>query len=624
MFEDAAKASLDNFQGLFDRDDNESVPIDHFIDELNLRYTMGNVSSREGSLLDITTTFNIARWHVYKRTGEADRLLILSTSGDLYDSVLGFVSPILSIATMVDFSLITVNNRAYITPHDRNRGIPSQKVYVYQGSGTARAAAGVAPSGFTLGVALSGTSGVMEAGDRLYGVIFESDSGYLSKPGPATFTQFTSTTGSALDFSAVPVGPSGTIARHIVCTKALDLDTYNGDQMSIEYFFLPNGRGTIPNNTDTTLNAVSFYDSELIASADYLFDQLPEIPAGVGIGTYASSLIVWGSNAAPGTIYVSKANEPESFDGVDGLIIIRDDGAGSLKNCTEFRKQLIIKKSRRTYITSDNGDVPSTWSVDTLDQGVGTECFGVGRLYDEQGALLENFLVADYGALRLFDGTFRNELSWKIEKRWKRINKAAFSTVQVSIDSVNKTIYIAVPLDNATAPSHIIVGDFTNGLDAKLIKWGTWSLPIAPNSIGLMINDTTKKVVLKISGAGQNVYKMAEDELDDFGTAFSYHYRTAYIYYGDGEEQNQYIGISKRVTGIGDLQVDIYGLDDVESESPGNMTLSATSAKSIVLPLNFVSEKASFKFTGGFNNGDYFELGSMKIFGAVIWNEVPL
>lgn len=620
MIDGHVPITVDDFRGLWSRGDSEATPEGYFTDCLNVRYGYRKVSSRYGSIIENTTSFNIKRFHIYNRTGEAPRLLILDSTGKLWDSAIGFVTPILNIATMTDFSLTVLFNRAYITPHDRNRGLASEIVYVYQGSGTARAAAGLPPSGFSLGVATSSTSGVIDAGSRLYAVVFETDTGFITAPGPTIFTTYIAPGSKAIDFSSIPVGPAGTTARRLLSTKLLT-SAFDGNQVNVEYFFIPNGR--IANNSATTLNSISYYDSELVDSADYLFDQLSTIPAGVGIGQYRGSLVVWGSNASDRIVYVSNAGEPESIDGVDGVIEVRDDGRGGVKNCVEYRDLLLIHKNITTYVTQDNNDTPSTWIVNSADLSVGTECFGVGQILDQTGNILDYYVIADVTALRLMDGTFKTELSYPIADLWLRINKAQFSQVQIVVDPLSKLIYCLVPLDSATTPSHVLVCDYGEGLDPTKVKWAIWTFVNAPNSIAVDVDFTTKKSIFKFSRATTNTYKQSTSAFDDYGTQFAFNFKIGGIGYSEADGESQFIGARVRIRGVGSFQLNLTGLDGVNPVTAPLITLTASPGRPYTFKFNYVTNKAFFQFIGGFNNGDNFTLNKIKIYGSEMWLETP-
>src|SRR5690349_24957659 len=86
-------------------------------------------------------------------------------------------------ASILDFSLVNYSNRAYITIHNRISGLPNKYVLVYQGSGLARLAAGLAPSGYTLGAANSASVGSCEAGYHLFAICGITDTGFITAPG---------------------------------------------------------------------------------------------------------------------------------------------------------------------------------------------------------------------------------------------------------------------------------------------------------------------------------------------------------------------------------------------------------------------------------------------------------
>ena len=172
---------VEDFRGLVDNGEDEATPQNGFITSQNNKFMRRGVRSREGTSL-MHTIGNVRRVAIYKRIGEAQRLLILNSVGEIYDST-DLTGPILSIATMTDFSAASIFGRSYITPHDGVTGLAGEKVYVYNGTGTARPAAGTAPIGFTLTLANSGTAGTVETGDHILGVAFETNSGFVTKPG---------------------------------------------------------------------------------------------------------------------------------------------------------------------------------------------------------------------------------------------------------------------------------------------------------------------------------------------------------------------------------------------------------------------------------------------------------
>lgn len=329
--------------------------------------------------------------------------------------------------------------------------------------------------------------GFCDLGFHLVGVVFETDSGYLTAPGPQFFggnTYIDSSKGVQVANIPVPIPPTNVnvVKRHLVSTKAIP--EYNGDQKGYQFFFIP--KGTLPNMTDTQMN-VSYYDSDLVADASHLIDNYSEIPAGVALNTYHSRLVLVGEGSYPekedGTpdttkpdnrsvARVSMPGEPEAISKVDGLIIVPLDG-NPLTNVQEFRDILYLFKRSRTYAYSDNRDEPATWQEEVIDQGVGAPVHGIASVLDSGGVNIDYLLIADWSGFMLFNGVFaRPELSWKIEAFWANLDRNSFRYIQVSNDSLTKKIWITLPAGSQYTVLH---ADYGDGLDPKHIKWAKWT-----------------------------------------------------------------------------------------------------------------------------------------------------
>src|SRR5258706_4864107 len=280
------------FKGEFDRGSDDVCPPGYLLKARNVIFTNFGVKTRPGFEKTITLA-NTVRIQTYKRIGEADRLLILTSDGKLWDST-NLATPILNIPAMTDFSMINMFNRAYISPHNGIRGLPGEFLYVYVGSGTARKAGGSPPSGFTLLATNSGSSGHVEPCFRFVAVAFETDTGFITRLGPVagtvpSFASLTTTGVKKLTVNAIPIGPAGTVARRIAVTKVIVDGVSTMNQLLNEFFFIPNGR--IADNTSTGPLDYDFYDADLVDSADYLLDNLDSPPAFVHVNDYNGSLV---------------------------------------------------------------------------------------------------------------------------------------------------------------------------------------------------------------------------------------------------------------------------------------------------------------------------------------------
>jgi hypothetical protein len=612
-----APVIIQEFNGLFDRGTDDVVPLDHFQDCLNIRFTQLGCNTRGGISLN-TSLADIVRVHLYTRIGEAQRLLILDSNGDLYDSGNSLVTPILSIATMVDFSAITLFNRAYITPHDRTSGIQSEFVYVYSGTGTARKIGGVAPS-TALAAATSATAGNVEAGVHLIRYIFETDSGFLTQGSDAV--SYTAPGGFKVDLSSVDVGGAQVTARHILATKIIT--NYSGRVDDYEFFFVPNGK--IDNNIATTIT-VNFYDNDLVASADYLLDQLAELPSGVFVTAYQGSLVVGGEYGKESVVRVSRPGEPESFSEVDGFLLVNPGDAGEgVKTAIEYRDLLHIFKSQRTYVTRNNGNAPATWDVNLIDNGIGTECFGASLVLDSLGNTQDRFLIADPSGLVAYVGTYGDKpLSWKIYDVWNRINKQYFSKIQVCIDPTDKVIYVNVPLDAATEPSHVLICDYKNGLSAETVRWSLDSYSKKPTSIFVRSVRSSSDLIprLEFGSSDDNTYILLPTNTDDAGTAIDSYANSALVYSSAFGRVNHFTKLQFRVTGSGTLILTVKGEDGVKTATPPSITLAASPGIEPFRLINFINEKMAVKWRTNALAAKW-AMNRVMIFSKELWDERP-
>lgn len=367
---------------------------------------------------------------------------------------------------------------------------------------------GAGPTNGGLIVKQDTRDGFCDFGFHLVAVVYETDTGYLTAPGPEFFGGNTYVDiKKSVKISNIPVSPSAAVKRrHLISTKWIP--EYNGDQKGYQFFFIP--KGTIDNNTDTEL-VVDYYDADLLSDASHLVDNFSEIPAGVNLNTYHSRLVMVGDgspNKLPdGTIdtknpdnrsvaRVSAPGEPEAISQVDGLIVVPLDG-NPLTNCQEFRDVLYLFKSSRTFAYSDNDDVPSSWQEEALDQGVGAPVHGIATVLDTGGVNVDFLLIADWSGLMIFNGVYaRPELSWKIEDFWMNLVRNDFRYIQIINDSLSKKIWITLPppFDN-----QMLYADYGNGMDAKNVRWAKWIFHVRISSVCII--DTTTVIIGAVENA---------------------------------------------------------------------------------------------------------------------------
>jgi len=617
-----------SFRGLYSRGLADSAPDTYQTSCVNCKFDTAGIETRTGLALNISKS-NIRRFFVYKRLNETPRFIILDTSGNLFDS-LAPGTPIYTDTSFVDFSMACSNNRAYITPHNRIKGIPNKYVLVYQGSGTARLAGGSGAGGFLLTVAESVNSGNIEKGIHLFAIAYMTDTGFVTGPGPEVWGKLDASGGKAVNIGSIPVGPPGTVARVILATKSVPSSLYDGNQYSQELFFVPDG--IINNNVDTGKTEISFFDADLVESADYLIDSLGKIPAGVGIGFYNGRMIVWGEDANEFTIRVSNKLQPESFNSISGFINCDPaDAASGIRNCFEHRRSLIICTSTKILTTLDNDSDPNTWTAPTIvSKDAGTECFGVATIQDARGTNTDRVLIADRSGLISFEGYVkRPELTWNIQDTWYSINKNKFNLVQVTDDPTNHRIVISCPTGTSSVCDTVIFGDYSEAItvyqtiDEKMIKWSTWTFPSAAstNSFSGDLDQVTNNPVLHFALSSGNIYTMKDNLTDDFGNAIDSAFTTALKTAVPGMV-NHYSMIHLRLLGNGALKITLFSEDQSATANPPSITMAQTPGREYDRLINFVNEKMSAKFRVS-SFGEWFMIDELIIFAKPLWLRRP-
>jgi hypothetical protein len=343
------------------------------------------------------------------------------------------------------------------------------------------AGAGAPVSGALL-ASNSSQNGNSDQGFRLIGVVYETDTGFLTSIGPESFASVcTINQTKRIDIGNIPVSPNSYVeARWLVSTKVIQ--DYNGNQEGYQFFFIPNGR--IPDNTSTTTN-VSFFDADLLDDASHLFDLYENPPSCGNLATYHGRLVeVGGTGTGLGhssidEIRVSVVGEPEAINQIDGILRVPEDSRG-LTAAQEYRDVLYVFKSTKTFAINDNGDLPVNWPITLIDQGQGCNG-GVARTLNSDGLTVESLLVPNFSGLCLFNGTFvKPELTWKIEDLWQGTNRVNANRIQVMNDTILKRIYLNLP------DWTMLMGDYSNGLDPKNIRWTPWTFDVQVSTIALL------------------------------------------------------------------------------------------------------------------------------------------
>lgn len=486
---DHKPVNISKFNGLWDQGDIDSTPQDHFSDCGNINYFgFNSFKTRPGIGIsqDVDSPLqNIKRIYNYPQPTQNTLLILTYTAGvgEIYHFVNSttIFGPVLSITGMTDFTFAPYGGRAYISPFTTfaageiniEKGLQNEFLYVYLGDGTlARKAAGTTPSG-TLTIA-NGAAGFTDAGLKVFGVVGETDSGFLSAP--CALASFSTSATQSVSFGTVPTFTGAQwVKRHIVAS--ISIPSFNGNLEQYQLFFIPDA--VINNNTDNFINDISFYDADLLEDASNLFDILGEIPAGCHLTLYHGRFVLTTTFDDINSAIVSLNGQPEAFSTIDGFLGVTPDG-NPITNGQEMRDIFYLTKRNRTIAYTDNGDEPDTWEPTVIDLALGSCVHGIATVLDSGSTSVDFLIISTYRGICLFNGKYiLPELTWKVYNRWLNLDRNKFGNIQLINDPINTILYCILP------DGTILTGNYSNGLDPMKIRWAPWTFIMPVNTVAI-------------------------------------------------------------------------------------------------------------------------------------------
>src|SRR6266571_4043592 len=198
--ENDSKISIEDFGGLYSRGSADEVPHDHAQDCLNLQFnSIGHLKTRDGLTKSMVIPhsgmrrFFLMAWipsNYLESLGgdsgatEGKQLLHLDNSAHLY--IGNNATPLFTLAGMSDFAAINIANRVFVSPNNGIGGFQKARLQVLNpATAVIRDAAGSAPEldGSVMS-ASSGAAGNVAEGLHKFAVIYETDTGFWTQPGP--------------------------------------------------------------------------------------------------------------------------------------------------------------------------------------------------------------------------------------------------------------------------------------------------------------------------------------------------------------------------------------------------------------------------------------------------------
>src|SRR5438094_3658120 len=323
-------------------------------------------------------------------------------------------------------------------------------------------------------------------------------------------------------------------------------------------------------------------------------------------------------------VRASRVEDPESYDGIDGLLSVAENNGQAIRAAFKLRERLYFVKEHSLHVTQDDGtNEPSLWTIAEVSRKVGTPSVrGVGIGEDW-------VVIAHRTGLYIFNGGEPVKISQEIQPTWNQINWQYGHTLWVTVDTKERRIFVGVPLGTATSPNKILVLDYRDLDDAEEIaarppinvtssgrktatdktrKWAPWT--IAANSCALIERANGTAVValgggtpgVGGGGATGKIYQLSDTQLSDDGAAIPSYY-TTHFFPERAVEQALSLGAHRKlfsyltlfVEGAGNLSLIRFTDSSRAAQAQQPLALSSPALKDLELPINVLGERVAFQ-----------------------------
>jgi len=322
-------------------------------------------------------------------------------------------------------------------------------------------------------------------------------------------------------------------------------------------------------------------------------------------------------------IRASRVEDPESYDGIDGLLSVAENNGQAIRAAFKLRERLYFVKEHSLHATQDDGtNEPSLWTISEISRKLGTPSVrGVGIGEDW-------VVIAHRTGLYIFNGGEPVKISQEIQPTWNQINWQYGQTLWVTVDTKERRIFIGAPMGAATSPNKIIVLDYRD-LDSfedisgrppinitytgrktatdKTRKWSPWT--VSANSCALIERTDDTSIVAMgggVPGVGGSstgkVYQPASTQLSDDGTAIPSYY-TTHFFPERAVEQSLDLGAHRKlfsyltmyVEGAGFLALTSFIDSESAPQAQQPLPLSSPGLEDLELPINIIGERVAFQ-----------------------------
>jgi hypothetical protein len=323
-------------------------------------------------------------------------------------------------------------------------------------------------------------------------------------------------------------------------------------------------------------------------------------------------------------VRASRVEDPESYDGIQGLLSVAENNGQAIRSAFELRERLYFVKEHSMYVTQDDGtNEPALWTISEVSRCVGTPSVrGVG--IGEDWAV-----IAHRTGLYLFSGGDPVKISQEIQPTWNEINWQYAETMWVTVDTKERRIYVGAPFGSATTPNRVLMLDYHDIDSASALatsppvnitytgrkaatdnarKWSPWS--IGANCCALIERPDGTAVAAfgggnpGVGGAGPTgkIYQLSETQYSDDGTAIDSYYTTHYFpertvesSLGVGAHRKLFTYLTMYVEGAGNLGLTSYADSSGAAQTQQALPLSSPGLEDLELAINVLGERVAFQ-----------------------------
>lgn len=262
----------------------------------------------------------------------------------------------------------------------------------------------------------------------------------------------------------------------------------------------------------------------------------------------------------------SKADQPDSYDGLKGFQYVGDPDGYGITAAFELNDSMYFVKPFAMYSTRDDGSSePGSWGVQMVSRTVGAWSQDAIAYGDQWVAIAAN------DGLYYFDGGKPICISNHIRPTWQ--NASNFKTL-VDMDRKLILVNCAMPGDTGFPRSIMCFQWYGQSPITEELRYGLWTLPASSNVVQLFRNPHTRDVLMTGTNMGNRILKLDESSYNDWTNVITQQYRTPF--FGDAKARRLFKGLSLSLEGAGTLNISTVFADESTTVTHPALTMPSS------------------------------------------------